>query len=115
MDKLKDIRDIFEWSDYIPYMAIGFFYLLSFGFYYIKNLQVKKETIRKLNIAQLKSLDFTNSKKAAYKATGLLRAISQEDKEQHIADEIIKMLEKYKYIKNPPNMDDKIKANIDIL
>jgi len=58
---------------------------------------------------ELKSVDFTNSKEAAYKITKYGRELVYDDRSYKIFEELLKKVQKYKYKKEVPLVDEETK------
>jgi ATP-dependent Zn protease len=111
-ESLKDIRDIFQWSDYIWYfLPIVLIIAILIVFFKKRDKNISQ---KELYLQELKKLDFNNTKISSYKATKYIRFLAKTQKEKEKAAQIIKMLERYKYVKNPPKLDQDIKSHIEI-
>ncbi len=75
---------------------------------YLKN---KKKNYKKTLLKQLKNLPFNDSKTTAYMFTSLAKAFVTENNIKEY-EEIVKMLETYKYKKEVPPLDEKTKEKI---
>lgn len=121
MEKLEDIRDIrpvFEWADYVWYIAgvIGGVLLLTLLFIVLYRLFFKKEKIdlRAEYIRELEEVDLEKSKEAAYAITHLSRLIASGEREERMAQKLAEKLERYKYSKAVPPLDEDAKAHYNI-
>jgi len=114
MEKLEDIRDIkpiFELSDYYLYMGGALIFLVILiagailGYRFFKK---RKSDIRGEYIDKLKNINLGDSKTAAYEMTKYLRLIAYGTNESGMAEKIIQKLEAYKYIKEPPSLSEDV-------
>jgi vacuolar-type H+-ATPase subunit I/STV1 len=83
-------------------LVVGLFYILNI----FKN---RKKSKRKEYIRRLKSVDFKDSKKAAYEISKYARKVANTKESKEILEQLLKRLEKYKYVKNPPEFDEESK------
>jgi len=121
MEKLEDIRDIrpvFEWADYVWYIAgvVGGVLLLTLLLIVLYRLFFKKETVdlRAEYIRELEAVDLDNSKEAAYAITHLSRLIASGEREERMAQKLAEKLERYKYSKAVPPLEEDAKAHYNI-
>ncbi len=121
MEKLEDIRDIrpiFEWGDYVWYLAalLGGVAILTLLVIILYRLFFKKDEVemRAVYIRQLESVDMADSKKAAYAITRLVRLIASGEQEERMAEKLTAKLERYKYSKHVPPLDEDAKAHYNI-
>jgi uncharacterized membrane protein YhiD involved in acid resistance len=106
MIPIRDIKPNVEIIDYqfIAFIAVILILLIILGIFLIKKL--KKSNPKKRILEKLKNLDFTNSKKTAYEFTDLARNfVNEENKVKY--EEIVKLLERYKYKKVVPPLSEK--------
>ncbi len=110
--QLKDIKPLVEIPDssfYIYWGLIGFAVLLGLGilFFVAKRLwENRKKNLAKEYLAALKSIDWSNSKKAAYEATHYARLLATDERRKELFSQLEPMLEKYKYKKVVDKVDD---------
>ena len=110
--QLKDIKPLVEIPDssfYIYWGLIGFAVLLGLGilFFVVKKLwENRKKNLAKEYLAALKSIDWSNSKKAAYEATHYARLLATDERRKELFSQLEPMLEKYKYKKMVDKVDD---------
>ncbi|HFB54231.1 MAG TPA: hypothetical protein ENJ67_05795, partial [Sulfurimonas autotrophica] len=108
---LKDIKPLVEIPDssfYIYWGLIGFAVLLGIGilFFVPKKLwENRKKNLAKEYLAALKSIDWSNSKKAAYEATHYARLLATDERRKELFSQLEPMLEKYKYKKEVDEVD----------
>ena len=79
-----------------------------------KIFYAKKVDKKQLYKNYLEKLDFKDQKQDAYKATKYIRFLAKSKEQKELAKEIIDSLEQYKYTKNPPPFDPKIKSLIEL-
>jgi hypothetical protein len=107
---LRDIKDIVQIPDmsfyiFLTLLAVGALVVVSLAIYIIGIIKKRKKSKRKLYIKRLKSVNLKDSKKAAYEITKYARALAETKEEKGILEQLLRELEKYKYIKNPPEFD----------
>jgi c-di-AMP phosphodiesterase-like protein len=101
MIPIRDIKPNVEIIDYefIAFIVIVLILLIIFIIFLIKKL--KKKNPKKEILEKLKNLDFNDAKKTAYEFTKLaIIFVNEENKKEY--EEIVKLLEKYKYKKKVP-------------
>ncbi len=106
MDNLKDIKPLVEIPDSsfiifsITLGLIAVFVLITLFFvwryFYKKRLPNRKKEYLKI----LQNMNLSNTKESAYLITKYGRALANEPKKREILDELIKLLEEYKYKKD---------------
>ena len=113
MDELRDIKPLLEIPDYsyILFLTISFlvlFVLLIFLYILVKKfLANRKVNMQKVYLERLKEVDWRDSKKAAYEVTFLGRLLATEPRVKEIYQQLLPMIEKYKYKKEVPTVDRK--------
>ena len=118
--KLHDIKDLVEVPDYSIYLYYGLIIfaiilvcsLIYLGYMYYKKRNIK--TIRKEYIKNLKNIDFSNSKKSAYEITKYASYIAATPREKNMLENLIQTLDKYKYKKIVPNIQDEVKHSLEL-
>jgi len=109
--QLRDIKPLIEIPDssfYIYWGLIGFGVLLGLSilFFIAKKLwENRKKNLAKEYLAALKSIDWNNSKKAAYEATHYARLLATDERRKELFAQLEPMLEKYKYKKEVDQVD----------
>ena len=109
--QLRDIKPLIEIPDssfYIYWGLISFAVLLGLGilFFVAKKLwENRKKNLAKEYLAALKSIDWSNSKKAAYEATHYARLLATDERRKELFSQLEPMLEKYKYKKEVDQVD----------
>lgn len=103
MIKIHDIKALETIPDYSIFYLISLIILvlLILGFilrfFYLKIK--KRDKLRKIYFQELKDIDLTNTKKAAYLITKRGRYLIKQEKEKKIFMELQEMLKEYKYKK----------------
>jgi len=112
-NELRDIKPLLEIPDSSYYLFLGLvglviFILLLVIYFVIKKFWKKKKVdMTKVYFEQLKTLDWSDSKKAAYEATELGRKLTQEnERAKEIYLQLVPMLEPYKYRKHVSSLDE---------
>ena len=109
--QLKDIKPLVEIPDssfYIYWGLIGFGVVLGLGilFFVAKKLwENRKKNRAKEYLSALKSVDWSNSKKAAYEVTHYARLLATDERRKELFSQLEPMLEKYKYKKEVESVD----------
>ncbi len=105
MPDIKDIKPLVEIPDLSLYAVVFFALLIVISLAVViyniiyKFLHDKKRRIRKAVLKKLKEVDFNNPKKAAYEITKYGRYLIHDDKSRKVFEEILPLLERYKYKK----------------
>ncbi len=109
---LRDIRALEPIDDislYLFILAIVFVSLIIGALLYklISTMRTrKKENLRKEVLQRLKDIEFENPKEAAYKITKYARFLATDERSERMLEQLLPKLEKYKFIKDPPEFDD---------
>jgi len=109
---LRDIRALEPIDDISLYLFLiaTAFVLLIIGALLYKLFSTmrerKKENLRKKVLQKLKDIEFDNPKEAAYKITKYARFLATDERSQRMLEQLLPKLEKYKFIKNPPEFDN---------
>lgn len=117
MEKIEDIRDIkpiFELSDYYFHIAAALIFLLLLAagaIFAYRFLKKKKSDMRGEYIRRLKEIDLNDSKTAAYDMTKYLRLVALGTEEREMAEKIIQKLQAYKYAKDVPSLSDEVRSD----
>jgi len=110
-DQLRDIKPLLEIPDnsfYIYWGLIGFAVLIAVTvlFFVLKKLWENRKINRaKQYLAALKSIDWSDSKKAAYEATHYARLLATDERRKELFSQLEPMLERYKYKKVVDKVD----------
>jgi hypothetical protein len=112
--ELRDIKSLLEIPDinYYFYLAIIVAIILVVVLLWIlfkyKSFSIdKKESKREMYLEQLKSIDWNNPKKSAYKVTFLGRKLVRDAYSKKLYNDLVLLVEPYKYKKETPPVDDK--------
>ena len=113
MEELADIKGLVEIPDNSIYIYYG---LISLGviiglviLYWIisKIIILKSDNRYKNYLKALKEIDLEqDAKDGAYKATYYGREVANSDRKREIYNQLVEMLEKYKYRKNVDKIDN---------
>ena len=120
-DKLRDIKPLLEIPDSSYYIYIGLILLVSLLLIVItvflvkKFLKSRKVNMKKVYLKELKTLNWSETKKSAYLATELGRKLATEKRTEEIFSQLIPMLEAYKYKKEVPSLDDETLKQFNLL
>ncbi len=111
---LKDIKNIVQIPDFSFYIflsliIVGVIVVIILSIYIFKFIKKRGQSKRKFYIQKLKNIDLNDSKKAAYMITKYARALANTKESEKILEELLKELDKYKYVKNSPKMDEQSK------
>ena len=113
-ESIMPIRPLLHIEDYSLYMFIFILILtiisIVFLYKFILNFYKKRQYMQfKKNLKKLKSIDFTNPKKAAYDITYYGRLLSNTNEEKLKLNQLNNKLFNYKYKQNSQNINDKTK------
>jgi hypothetical protein len=71
--------------------------------------------MRRVYFRELKEINWNNTKESAYRVTYLGRELSIDDKSRDIYRGLVPMLERYKYRREVPRVDDKMIQQYNLL
>lgn len=117
MERLEDIRDIrpvFELSDYYLYFvgaAIALIVLAVAGLLLYRYFKRPKVDLRAEYIRCYEAIDLEKSKEAAYEITRYARLVAASEREERMAEKLAEMLEPYKYVKEVPPLDERVRSH----
>ncbi len=120
-DKLRDIKPLLEIPDssYYIYLALmGLLALLLLGVLYFvikKFLLNRKESQAQKYLQRLKRVDWSDAKSSAYLVTYLGRNLAQDERTEEIFNQMLPLLEKYKYRADVPSVDDETLKQYELL
>ena len=121
-EQLRDIKPLLEIPDYSYYLyfsliALGIFIVLLLIFFFIRWwLKPKEIEMKQIYFSRLKSVDWSNSKKAAYEVTFFGRALSQENPRiEEMYRQLLPYLEAYKYRPQIKKIDDETMKQYNLL
>jgi len=109
--QLRDIKPLLEIPDnsfYLYWGLIGFgtFLCLVILFFVAKKLwENRKENLAKKYLAELKKIDWKESKSSAYAATHYARLLATDERRKELFSQLEPMLEQYKYKKVVDEVD----------
>ena len=112
-NELRDIKPLLEILDYsyvmfIVLSSLLIIILLSLLYFFAKKFWYnRKLNMRKVYFERLKSVNWNNTKKAAYEVTFFGRALATEPRIEEIYKQLVPLLEPYKYRKEVPQIDTK--------
>jgi len=122
MDELRDIKPLLEIPDssYYIFMALVFlgisFLLMIIGLLLKKFWKKKKVDMQRVYFYHFKNLDWTDVKHSAYEATKLGRVLtSKNERAKEIYEQLVPMLETYKYKKKVSKVDEKTLKQYNLL
>lgn len=112
MDDIRDIKPIFDLSDYyLTLLALlGAIALLIVIVLLLKKF-FKRDKVREMWIKELKNIDPNSAKEAAYTITKYGRLVVKDEKNKEVLNSLIKKLETYKYRKDVPEKLDEESMN----
>ena len=112
-NELRDIKPLLEIPDssYYIFLALVFIgvgvVLIIIGLLIKKFWKKKKVDMQKVYFEQFKNLDWSEVKTSAYEATRLGRLLTKEnERSREIYEQLVPMLEAYKYKKEVPMLDE---------
>ncbi len=116
---LRDIRSIVHVPDvsfyvFLTIIIVSIILLFALFIYIINILKNRKKSNRKIYIQRLKNIDFKDSKKAAYDITKYARKIADTKESKDILNQLLKELDRYKYVKNPPKLNNESKKYLNL-
>ena len=118
MEELKDIKDIVEVHEHSFIIFLGIIIialcLLGIALYLFKNRRKRRKqpTEKESALIKLKNLDYSNTKEVVYTFEEQSLVLLNE-KNREVFHQIKKGLEIYKYKKEIPPLDEKIKEQIE--
>lgn len=121
MDELRDIKPLLEIPDnsYILFVLLASFMVLivlTLLFILGKRLwEKRKVNMRKVYFERLKTVDWSDSKKAAYEVTFFGRALANEPRIEEIYKQLLPMMTIYKYKKEVPPVNEETLKHYDLL
>ncbi|MEA2047234.1 MAG: hypothetical protein U9O64_02155 [Campylobacterota bacterium] len=118
--QLRDIKPLLEIPDssyYIYWGVILFASLLvvSILFFVLKKLwENRKINLAKGYVAELKAIDWSDTKKSAYQATHYARLLATDERKKELFSQLEPMLEQYKYKKEVEDVDTKTRSKFNL-
>ena len=121
-EQLKDIKPLLEIPDYSYYLYFSLlvfliFLLLLILFFIIRWWwKPQKMEMKEIYFSRLKSVDWSDSKKAAYEVTFFGRVLSSEDPRiKEIYRQLLPYLESYKYRPQVKKVDNEMLRQYNLL
>jgi hypothetical protein len=120
-DTLRDIKPLLEIVDssyyiYVGLIFISVFLVISTIVFVGRNLWInRKRSIEEIYLERLKSIDWSNAKKASYDVTFLAYHFIDNERVKEIYSQTIPLLEKYKYRKEVPTVDTETLRQYELL
>jgi len=121
-NELRDIKPLLEIPDSSYYIFLGlialvFLLVVSFVYLLVKKFWKKRKVdMQKVYFEQFKNLDWSQTKQSAYEATELGRKLTVEnERAKEIYEQLVPMLEPYKYRKEVPTLDDETLKQYNLL
>ncbi len=119
LEKLKDIRGIVEIPDISYYIFLSIVLAVAIVvvvaiIYLLNMIKNRKKSKRKYYISKLKNIDFSDSKRAAYEITKYARKVADTKQSKGILEQLLKELDRYKYVKNPPEFSQESKKYLQL-
>lgn len=112
--KIHDIKGLVEIPDITIYiymalwiLGIAFIFLIILSIF--KHFYNKKRNERKKYYKILKDLDLSNTKYSAYTISKYARLLTTNPREEKLCEELIEILENYKYKKEVEPLNDEVK------
>lgn len=109
---MRDIKPLVEIPDTSFYLFLGMLAIIVLAIVALSLFIYKEVVARRLKnkkealLAELGRVDFSNPKKAAYTITKYGRILATDERSQKIFLELLTLLEKYKYKKEVPPVDE---------
>ena len=120
-NELRDIKPLLEIPDSSYYLFIGLIILavvIAFAFviFLVKKFwKTRKVDMKKVYLQELKALDWSNTKHSAYLATELGRKLATQERTEEIYNQLVPLLEQYKYKKEVPSLDEETLKQYNLL
>jgi len=117
---LHDIKPLIEIPDnsfYIYWGLIGFGTLLALVVLFFVGRKLwlgRKKNLAKGYLAQLASIDWSNPKEGAYKATHYARLLATDGRRKELFDQLVSKLEHYKYKKEVDPIDEETLSHFNL-
>ncbi|MDY0195491.1 MAG: hypothetical protein WC253_07445 [Sulfurovaceae bacterium] len=121
VEELKDIKPYLTSTEWLYWGFIAAVILLLFLFISIvwwgisRWLYSRKQNLRKQYLQAIKSVDWSNSKNAAYKVSYYGRLLAKDPRSIEILSQLEPMLLEYKYKKDVPKVNDETLVYYDLL
>lgn len=120
LEKLKDIKPLMEIPDSSYYIfwslvIVGSLLVAGVLFFVVKRLlKLRRENLAKKYLAQLYAIDWVDAKQSAYQATHYGRLLATDSRRQELFDQLVPMLDKYKYKKEVESVDEETRRQFNL-
>jgi hypothetical protein len=110
--QLRDIKPLLEIPDnsYTIFIVLSLFMvllILTLLFIFFRKFFLnRKKNMKKVYLQRIKNVDWKYPKQAAYEVTHLGRLLADEPRAEEIYNQLVPMLEPYKYRKSVPPIDE---------
>ena len=119
--ELRDIKPLLDIPDdsYTLFVVLALFMgmiILTLLFLFFRRFFVnRKKDMKKVYLQRIKNVDWKHPKQAAYEVTFFGRLLADEPRVKEIYNQIVPMLEPYKYRKDVPPVDEVTLRQYDLL
>ena len=119
--ELRDIKPLLDIPDdsYTLFVVLAVFMgiiILTLLFLFFRRFFVnRKKDMKKVYLQRIKNVDWKHPKQAAYEVTFFGRLLADEPRVKEIYNQIVPMLEPYKYRKDVPPVDEVTLRQYDLL
>ena len=119
--QLRDIKPLLAIPDssyylYFGMVLLGIFLLLTTLFFWGRRwLLNRQESRAKQMLRALKGVGWSDAKKASYRVTELGRVLVHDKRSEEIYAQILPLLERYKYKKNVPTVNEETLKQYNLL
>ena len=119
--ELRDIKPLLEIPDdsYTIFIVLSLFMgiiILTLLFILFRKFFAnRKQDMKKVYLQRIKNVDWNHPKQAAYEVTYFGRLLADEPRVKEIYNQIVPMLEPYKYRKEVPPVDEITLRQYDLL
>jgi uncharacterized membrane protein YcjF (UPF0283 family) len=121
IEELKDIKPYLTntewlyWGFMISSVLLLFLFISIVWWGLSRWLYSRKQNLRKQYLNAIKSVDWSNSKNAAYKVSYYGRLLAKDPRSMEILSQLELMLLEYKYKKDVPKVNDETLVYYDLL
>jgi len=121
IEELKDIKPYLTntewlyWGFMISSVLLLFLFISIVWWGISRWLYSRKQNLRKQYLNAIKSVDWSNSKNAAYKVSYYGRLLAKDPRSMEILSQLETMLLEYKYKKDVPKANDETLVYYDLL
>jgi len=115
INDIKSLEEIPDISLYLFTLLIIVLLIILFSIIVLIYKFFKRKNSTKIfYFNELKNIDFSNSKEAAYKITKYGKELISQDREIKLYNELVSQLEEYKYKKEVKSIDKNIKQKYEL-